>query len=283
MAQKISIVIPNYNGATLLKNNLPKVLKNSGDCEVIVVDDGSTDDSVKILKKEFKNIRLIEQKKNAGFASTVNNGVQHASGDLVLLLNSDVTPRASYLKNALVHFKNPKLFGVGLADISHEDSKEVLKGRGGGQFEKGFLSHFSMEAKSGETLWISGGSSLIDREKFIELGGFDTSYAPFYWEDIDLSYRARKKGYYCLFEKTSVVDHFHEQGAIKKNFSDDYVKVISYKNQFLFVWKNITDIDLVFEHIGFFLAMVNLPKIYMSINPHDEKISDKEVLKNFKQ
>src|SRR3989344_4447861 len=235
---KISVVIPNYNGQDLLNKNLPKVIKTCPNCEIIVVDDASTDDSVDFLQKNFKRIKLIQLAKNKGFAHAVNEGVRKANGDLVLLLNSDVSPRANFLSKALSHFNRDDLFAVGFADYSHENGKVIVRGLGGAIFDRGFVKHFTLTSESGKTLWVSGGSGVFDRKKFLELGGFDTAFAPFYWEDIDLSFRAWLSGYVCLFEPNFIVDHYHEEGSIKSNKSQRLIKTSAYKNQFLFVWKH---------------------------------------------
>lgn len=214
-----------------------------------MVDDASNDGSQDLIKKEFKKIKLITNKKNLGFGKTVNLGVEESSGDLVLLLNSDVSPRKDCLKAAITHFKDQKVFAVGLTDFSHENGKVIKRGRGGGSFKKGFLNHYKDEITSGETFWVSGGSGLFVKKLFLDLGGFDPVYAPFYWEDIDLSFRARLLGYICLFEPNSKVDHYHEEGAIKKTKRAFEIKTISYRNQFIFVWKNISDPLLILEHL----------------------------------
>ena len=152
MAQKISIIIPNFNGCDLLAKNLPSVIKHCPNCQIIVSDDASTDDSVNFLKKNFRKIKVIQLAKNQGFAAAVNRGVEAADGNLVLLLNSDVAPRVNFLKAALSHFDDDKVFSVGFADYSHEAKKIVVRGRGGGIFKKGFLEHFALAAKSDKTL-----------------------------------------------------------------------------------------------------------------------------------
>lgn len=305
MVQKISVIIPNYNGREILEKNLPNVVKNCPNCEIIVVDDGSSDDSVRFLKK-FKGIKLITQLKNMGFAATVNNGVKNAKGDLVLLLNSDVSPTAGFLEPLAKHFKNnANLFAVGAADSSHETQGVVIKGRGGAAISQGFFAHFALPSIAGETLWVSGGSGLYDRKKFLALGGFDTVFAPFYWEDIDLSYRARKSGFICLFEPDAKVNHFHEEGAIKKTRSANFIKTISYKNQFTFFWKNISDPLYNVEHLlflpyhflvaltrgdwsfykGFAKAALQIPALILNYQqqfPEAPK-TDREILKDFEK
>ena len=257
----ISIVIPNYNGEVLLKQNLKKVydalLATPGEKkELIVADDNSRDSSLEILEnfktqyssKEIEVI-LVINKINKGFSSNVNSGVRVACGDIVLLLNTDVAPDEESFLPLLSHFDDPEVFAVGCMDRSIEEGKEVLRGRGIGRFERGFLLHNRGKHGKSSTLLVSGGSGAFRRELWNKLGGLDEVYNPFYWEDIDLSYRAMKSGYKVLFEEKSVVTHEHEKGVIKKKFSPERVRVIVYRNQFIFVWKNITDSSLIAQHI----------------------------------
>src|SRR3989338_7282234 len=98
MEKRISVIIPNYNGKYLLEKNLPSVVKNCSGCDIIVVDDASTDGSVELLKHKFKKVRIVRLNKNIGFAAAANLGVEKAKSPLVLLLNSDVSPRQNFLK-----------------------------------------------------------------------------------------------------------------------------------------------------------------------------------------
>lgn len=308
MEEKVTVVIPNFNGRDLLAKNLPKVAKACPKSEIIVVDDASTDDSRQLLEENFKKIKVVENKKNLGFAKSSNAGAKAASRDYVLFLNTDVSPQPNFLENALAHFisKNSRnLFAVALADQSHENGKVTIRGRGGAKFTKGFLSHFAASPQSGETLWVSGGSGLFDKNKFLELGGFDPIFAPFYWEDIDLCWRARKLGLTCFFDSRARVDHFHQEGAIKKTHSSLFIKTVAYKNQFLFVWKNISDYLMLVQHllwlpyhftralltkdlaflIGFLWALSQIPKLIFDYPLPTTRypLSDKEVLVKFEK
>src|SRR5260221_1108009 len=169
----ISIVIPNWNGRDLLEKNLAHVLlakqnvKNNVK-EIIVVDDGSTDDSVKFLKQKYgKEIRVIVHTKNRGFATSVNTGVRMAKGELVCLLNSDVVPEVNFLETIKDDFEDPKVFAVSL----HEKGYGYAKGK----FKDGFIVHEPVSASGAtevrETFWASGGSSVIRRSLFMELKG----------------------------------------------------------------------------------------------------------------
>lgn len=285
---KIDVVIPNYNGTNLIKKNLKKVLEVfQKDIGIIIVDDASDSEQVAELKKfigelKDKRVKVLYEKKNMGFSSTVNKGIFSSDADYILLLNSDAVPESNFLPLLIDSFEKDKnIFGIGCMDKSVEKNGVVLRGRGLGSWKRGFLMHSRGEVNKSDTLWISGGSSIIKKEIINKIGGFDTLYNPFYWEDIDLSYRAQKAGYLIRFEKEAVVIHYHEEGAIKKHFTSSQVKKIAYRNQFIFIWKNITDPDLLLSHIlwlpyhflraslrldfefftGFIIALFTLPAI----------------------
>lgn len=310
---KISIVIPNYNGEELLRKNLPKLIEavcNYKDIEIIIVDDGSTDDSINIIQNsEFRiqnsnlKLKIIQNEKNLGFSSTVNKGAKEAKGDILVLLNTDVVPEKDFLKPLMEHFNDESVFAVGCMDKSIENGKTVLRGRGIGKWKKGFLVHKRGEINKTNTLWVGGGSGAFRKLIWDRLGGLNQIYDPFYWEDIDLSYRALKSGYKVLFEPKSIVYHEHEKGAIRKKFSPFKIKTIAYRNQFIFVWENETDFDLQISHLlwlpyhlikallrrdlafflGFFKAFILLPKIIQSSFKAQKLFikSDREVIKEF--
>jgi GT2 family glycosyltransferase len=244
----ISVVIPNYNGENLLKKNLPKVFDAVNDVEVIVIDDASVDRSLEVLNNFKDKIKIIKNERNIGFSRSINRAVEEAKGEIVVLLNTDVVPEKDFLKPLLKHFEDKKVFAVGCMDKSVEDGKIILRGRGIGQWKRGFLVHDRGEVNKTNTLWVSGGSSAFRKSIWDKLRGFNPLLAPFYWEDIDISYRAIKSGYKIVFEPKSIVIHEHEKGAIKGEYSASQIKEIAYKNQFIFVWEN-ADIDLILSHI----------------------------------
>jgi len=298
--QNVSIVIPNWNGKHLLEKHLRSILSVSDRGEVLVVDDGSTDDSVAFLKKNFPEVRVVVKDKHEGFASTVNVGVAMAKADIVVLLNTDIEPEKGFLKSLLSHFTDPLVFAVACMDKSKEGGHVILRGRGFAWWEKGFFVHKRGEVDSSDTAWVSGGSSAFRKSIWEALGGMDPLFNPFYWEDIDLSYRARKAGYKVFFESRSIVWHFHEEGMIYQSFFQKLIKTIAYRNQFIFIWKNISDVRLLLSHIfwtpirimqallhgdiwmivGYWAALVRLPQIFasrMKSSAHWKK-SDRDLL-----
>ncbi len=258
MNKKVSVVIPNYNGRNLLAKNLPEVSEAARGAEIIVVDDASEDDSVVMLRKNFPHIKVLQSKINRGFSTAVNNGVRVAKGELVLLLNSDVYPETDFLEYLLPHFADNKVFAVGCLQKSVEEKNmTVLRGRGIGEFKNGFLIHSKGNPDKKNTLWVSGGAGIFRKDLWNDLGGLREIYDPFYWEDIDLSYRAMKAGYKVVFEPKSTVWHKQSTGAIRNKYKSSRIKTISYRNQILFVWMNITDFGLLVNHILYLIYITS--------------------------
>ncbi len=299
----ISVIIPNYNGGKLLSENLPKLLNQlkeykNGEWELIIVDDGSQDDSLRLIQK-FSEVKLYKNPKNMGFSHTVNHGASKASGEILLLINTDVNPESGFLAPLLSHFENKDTFAVGCMDKSIEGDTIVLRGRGTGYWKRGFLNHKKGEIDKSDTLWVSGGSGAFRKSYWDKLGGLNNLFNPFYWEDIDLSYRALKSGYKVFFESKSIVIHEHEKGVIKNKFSSYDIKTIAFRNQFIFTWANLTDFNLIFSHfiwlpyhfvktlignetafyVGFAKALILLPKI-LKTRYNNKRLfvkSDKEI------
>lgn len=297
----VSIVIPNYNGEKLMPKHLPNVIKYSPGAEIIVVDDASTDDSVKMLKREFPSVKVVALKQNSRFAAACNAGFNKATGEIVVLLNSDVSPRAGYLKPLLAHFENNQaLFSVGSKEIEEVDGQKVESGRALGSFQRGLIVHWRPDNQSkSTTLWTTGGSMAVSRKIWQEMGGMDTLFKPAYWEDIEICYRAQKRGYGVIFEPSSVVEHHHETTNVAA-LGKPVMNVAAFKNQLLFMWKNITDIQMVIQHLcwlpyhlivtsyktkglflqGFFKAVKQLPEARekRALERKFAVYSDKEVL-----
>lgn len=242
----VSVVIPSYNGLDFLTKNLPLVLKavdyqGNKICEVVVVNDGSTDQSVDYIRQNFPQVKVVSHKKNRGFSSAVNTGVRSSKGSLIALINNDVAPSENFLVKALDHFSDAKIFAVSL----HEDGYSWAEGK----FIDGFVSHSSGQNSKDthRTLWVSGGSGVFRRDLWIKLGGMDEKlFSPYYWEDIDLGYRALKRGYELLWEPNSLVYHHHESTVSR--LPRKKVQKIQERNQLIFIWKNITSANLFRKH-----------------------------------
>ncbi len=245
----VSLVIPNWNGLSLLEKNLPHWIKAknfSGNhiSEIVIVDDKSTDDSLFFLRKNYsKEVKIVAHKVNRGFSSAVNTGVRTAKSQLVCLLNTDVIPSNDFLVSVVKDFNDDKVFAVSLHERGYGYAKAL--------FESGFVVHRpgSEKNKPVESFWASGGSCVVRRDIWMELGGFDEKlFSPFYWEDVDLGYRAHKRGYKVLWEPNARVIHKHESVINEKSFRRSWLNLIKERNHLLLNWKNLTSPALFKKH-----------------------------------
>lgn len=308
--KKVSVIIPNWNGRELLEKSLPHLLKaldfSGVGNEIIVVDDGSIDESVDFLRTNYPTIKVIISK-NQGFGRACNLGVAGAKNEIVLLLNNDAEVAIDFLSPILKDFQNEDIFSVaGNDDYPHKFGNlccPVTK------FNWGFFGykHLTVRDESlvGEAvpvLYPYGACVAFDREKFLALGGFDPLYRPFYVEDLDLAFRAWKRGWRSLYENES--RYYHQRGAsIERKHSPFFIKSILWKNRFLFIWKNIITRKLFLRHLiflpllvfgapflgkinfslGFFLALGQLKEALRKREKEKGKFTDSEIIKMFQE
>lgn len=295
----VSLVIPNWNGKSLMEKNisfwlLAKKDKVNKIDEIIIVDDGSSDDSVKFLRQNYiAEVKLVCHRVNRGFSAAVNTGFRSAKNPIVALINTDVIPDANFLEHILPHFKDKKVFGVSM----HEKGYGFARGA----FFDGYIIHKPGKElnHSVNSFWVSGGSSVLNRKLWMQLGGFDEQlFSPFYWEDVDVSYRAQKRGFKVLWEPKAQVVHQHEAVINRSNFKMWRVSLIKERNYLLFNWKNLTSSNLMRKHIkglfkklrlhpGYikiiFLAGVKLPSVIKarSKERRESTVSDEAIFAKF--
>lgn len=252
-----SVIIPNWNGHGLLQSFLPSVvqaLAGNPDNEIIVVDNASMDGSVALLRDHFPQVKILRMRQNAGFGGACNAGATAARNDIVVLLNNDMRVEPNFLPPLLDKFCDPHLFAVS-SQIFFSDPNRRREETGLTEtwWEKGQLGvthHIDPAIREAfPCAYPGGGSSAIDRRKFLELGGFDELFRPFYYEDTDLGRLAWTRGWSVLYEPNSIVHHEH-RGTIGRKFKSGYVKQVIRKNALLYCWKNIGDWGMLLQHFG---------------------------------
>jgi GT2 family glycosyltransferase len=234
----ISIIIPNYNGKSLLEANLPSVYKaiekTDFKFEVIVIDDASTDDSVSFLATQYPSIGIIKNERNKGFSPSVNLGIQKAIGNLVLLLNTDISLFEDYFQKLLNYFEDDSCFGVSGRFIGLENDfiQEAAKYPNLTYTRKIKPFNFYVNEPNAKvpTLYLCGGCSLFDKQKLLQLGGLNEAFAPFYVEDAELSIRAWRNGWACYYEHDAVCRH-PASSTIKKYKQSKYIWLITQRNK----------------------------------------------------
>jgi len=248
-AKTVSVVIPSWNSESQMKQNLPYVFAAATkvNAEVVIVDDNSQfDKSAEYVKSLGKKVRFYANKENGGFSFTVNRGVSLAKGDLIMLLNTDVRPSPDCFVKALKYFEDDTVYALNF------NSGEAWMG---GEWKGGLFHHFKVDpteankSQVNPSLWASGGQGAFDRAKWMELGGMDLLYKPFYWEDTDMGFNAWKRGWQVLWAPECKVVHDHQKSVIASNFTKEYVMATAQRNQFLFIWKNVADPGFMLSHL----------------------------------
>ena len=253
-----SVVIPNWNGKELLEKYLPSVvtaIENFPGSEIIVVDNGSTDGSAAFVRERFPQVQVVALARNLGFGGGSNAGIRVARNDVVVLLNSDMRVDRGFLGPLLDGFTDEDVFSVS-CQIFFSDPAKIREETGltEGWWQQGGLRvRHRIDEQVNELFpcfYGGGGSCAFDRAKFLEVGGFDPLYHPFYFEDTDLGYLAWKRGWKVLYQPASVVYHEH-RGTIGKRFSEEYIQSVLKKNCILFALKNIHDWRMLAAHFFF--------------------------------
>ena len=253
-----SVVIPNWNGRDLLEKYLPSVIEalaGNPANEIIVVDNGSTDGSAEFVRTAFPHVKVVALRENLGFGGGSNAGFLAARNDIVVLLNSDMRVAPDFLGPLLAGFDDPDVFAVS-CQIFFTDPNKVREESGltqGWWQDGGLRVRHRIDDQVDELFpcfYGGGGSCAFDREKFLELGGFDPLLHPFYLEDTDLGYMAWKRGWKVLYQPRSVVYHEH-RGTIGKRFSERQIQAVLKKNFVLFCWKNIHEWPRLASHFFF--------------------------------
>jgi len=245
----VSFIILNYNGKEITErciNSLINSIKDI-DYEIIVVDNGSNDGSAYYLESKFNFIKVINERENK-YISAYNDGVKEAKNQWVFLLNNDMTFENGFLTPILEHLSQKDIFAVGSKML--KENKDIEKCANIPSFKYGYLWIKSVDVDEFFPSIYIGTHGVFNRDKFLEIEGFDEIYSPFYSEDLDLCYRAWKRGWLTYIEPSSVILHKH-MGTISRFFEKNYILKISARNHFIFIWKNMTSKRIIFEHIMF--------------------------------
>jgi GT2 family glycosyltransferase len=243
----VSFIVPNYNQRQLMDFCLPPLLiEAAGQHPIILVDDASTDDTCDYVWRNYPSVEVVRLIKNQGFTGAVRAGIEASETPLFALINTDVQVRPGFLAALLPHFDDPATLGVS-ARIELPEGSMIETGNVATAWSGVLEPHHVAPDDSGPILYAGGASSIFDRAKYDALGGFETAYHPFYWEDIELGYRAWRRGWRCLFEPAASVLH-QRRTTIGASYGENYANETFLKNGLLFLWKNLRDPGMMAEH-----------------------------------
>ena len=244
------ILIPSYKSRANLERHLPAALAEAErlGARVVVSDDASPDDTVERTRASFAGVTILTRKENGGFGENCNDAIERLpDAELIFLMNSDVDICPGALSPLLSALEDPRVFAAGAVAVDPKDGlvwdgvKRIHFSRGLPKFDKLDQSALCAPGENLPTLYAVGAHVLFRRADFLDLGGFDSLFAPYYWEDNDLCYRARKAGRQVLLVPGARVMHNREHGDIDRTQGAARVRHIIHRNRILFCWKNLHD------------------------------------------
>lgn len=217
----ISVVIPSRNGRELLDRCLPRIYDAD---EIIVVDNGSNDNTVAFLNADFPSVTVEHSVQPLSFARAINRGIRRARYSHVCVLNNDMLAEPGFLAALRAAFDRvPGLFAATAQIFFPEGQRREETGKTVMRAGADFPVRCDEPLDGEDLTWVlygSGGCTLFDAAKLASLGGFDEVYEPAYVEDLDLGVRAWQRGWPTVYCRDARVLHLH-RATTSRYFSAD--------------------------------------------------------------
>ena len=258
MSQKIAIVILNWNGANLLQKFLPSVVRfsNGDSTEIVVADNGSTDDSILILQNIFPEVKILDLKQNFGFARGYNEALKLIDAEYFVILNSDIEVTSGWLDSPVRLLDSDKTIAAVQPKILsyHQKTHFEYAGAAGGfidrfgyPFCRGRIFNEIEEDngqydKESDIFWASGACMIIRAEQFRKAGGFDTDFWA-HMEEIDLCWRIKNRGFRVVFTPESKVYHV---GGGTLSYDNPQKLFLNFRNNLWLLFKNLPSRQLCY-------------------------------------
>ena len=269
---QVSVIIPHYGGKKILEQCLESLNNtNYEGLEIIVVDNNSPDDSVKIVKEIFLDVNLIKSEYNRGFAGGCNLGAQHAKGKYLVILNNDTIHENDWITHLVQRMESDKNISSVQSKIKNYKKRNYFDYAGGsGGFMDKYCFPFSrgrifntVEKDEGQydqpckIFWASGTAFITKRNIFEQIGGFDESIFC-HMEEIDYHWKCQLLGYEVWVEPKSVVYH---HGATTLPISSPHKTYLNYRNSLILLLTNYqVIISLKYFFPRFFLEILSFIK-----------------------
>ena len=254
--KKVAIVILNWNGAALMERFLPSVVRYSPEemAEVVVADNGSTDDSLALLAEKFPSVRVVRFDRNYGFAEGYNRALQQIDTPYAVLLNSDVEVTPGWLEAPLRRLDaSPEVAAVQPKLLAEQarDQFEYAGAAGGFMDKYGYpfcrgrifqeietdRGQYDAEA---DILWATGACLFVRTEVYRAVGGLDAKFFA-HQEEIDMCWRMRARGHRIVCVPASVVYHV---GGGTLNAESPRKTFLNFRNNLLMLYKNLPEKEL---------------------------------------
>ncbi len=272
-----SVIIPNYNGVEHLKTCFESLSNQTiNDFKIILVDNGSEDNSVAFTKSYFKDSHVIELGYNSGFAKAVNEGVKyslkHFQSNYILLLNNDIELSVDFLEIGLKTFKtihNAASVAVKMLNYFNreviDDCGDFIKSNGGSPLARGHGEKDTGQYDKEEFIFgACAGAAFYRKEVFESIGFFDENFFAYY-EDIDFSFRAQFAGFKCFYQPKAVC--YHKRGGTSSIATHGFQTEMCERNLVLLRFKNYPlSIYFLYQPL-FFIARIKRYYSFLKLYP----------------
>jgi GT2 family glycosyltransferase len=248
---KVSIIVVNWNGERFLKDCLGALSSQTyANYEIILVDNGSSDNSISFVTENFPEVKIVSLNENTGFTGGNAAGLEVAVGDFVSLVNNDARPEKTWLENLIQPMLRNHTIGICASKLIFENSQKVNSaGDGlttaGVGFNRG-LGKDAAEFTMPELVFGACGAAVLYRRRMLDEIGFLDEDFFLYDEDTDLNFRAQLAGWKCVYVPTAIA--YHMANATSRRLSDMHVYYHTRNLEFVWIKNMPFETMLRFAH-----------------------------------
>ncbi len=244
-----AVVILNFNGVGFLKKHLPAIIRYSEGTEIVVADNASTDNSAEFMKRKFPQVRLLENRVNAGYAGGYNWALAQVRAEYYVLLNSDIEVTPNWIEPVIKLMESDRQIAACQPKIRSVFQKDYFEYAGA---SGGFIDQWGypfcrgrifeeLEKDNGqydnarEVFWATGACLFVRADAYHKLGGLDADFFA-HMEEIDFCWRAKNEGYKIMVQPASVIYHVGGGTLPKSSARKTY---LNFRNNFMLLYKNL--------------------------------------------
>ena len=273
----VSVIVPLYNGQKHLLELIQSLKNQTHDkIEVIIVDNNSTDDSVRLsksLSEKIIHLNIFLNKKNEGYCGGCNEGIKHANGEYLLFLSQDRIMSNDWIEKTIAKMNQDEKIGCVVGKVIRDGASSPEYGHSYDVYGAVLINGTPDESK----LFFGGGTVLIRKKTIEQVGGFDPEFF-IYQEDVDICWRIRLAGYEIKIEKNAVChnkgggisDTFYDNKQYNISFDSELINIPLYKfyysqkNRIRTLLKNYSTVNIV-KSLPLVIIIILLRGIFMSL------------------
>lgn len=252
---QVTLLVLNWNGKDLLATCLPPLLSQAyPDYEVIVVDNGSEDGSIDYVREQFPSVGILDNGRNLGFSGGFNAGMRQVEGEVVVMLNNDVIVLGNdWLPQLIAPMQDDATVGITGCKLVFPDGETLQHAGARLTYPLAYSEHFGyLERDEGQyderkdVDYVTGAAVALRQAVIAGVGLFDESFAPVYYEEVDLCYRARAAGYRVVYVPKAKA--IHNESASFGQMRERH-RLTFHRNRLRFIFKHYTSVQILDDFI----------------------------------